>query len=200
MAINKPSGLLSNPGMAEATKDCALSRLQTRFDELYLVHRLDCDTSGILVFAKHKKAEGALKKQFQLREVSKTYIAQVWGHPKSEGVIREPLAKNPDDIPLQKVDPAGKEAITRYQVMDSLVSEGSSLISLHPETGRTHQLRVHMAHIGHPILGDTFYAPAGVQQAAGRLCLHATALTFRHFVTHSTVSLRCEADFSWLGL
>lgn len=194
LAIDKPSGLLSNPGRAEVTHDCALSRLQAAYGEVFLVHRLDCDTSGILVFAKNKKAEGALKKQLQERDVKKTYQALVMGTVAvNTGIITEPLAPNPEDRPLQKVSPNGKEALTQYQVMG--IENGNSRLQLTPLTGRTHQLRVHLNHIGHPILGDTFYGDEVCRGAASRLCLHAQKLTFKHFETGNRVELNVDTPF-----
>ena len=195
LAINKPSGLLSNPGIDPKTHDCALSRLQSAFGEVYLVHRLDCDTSGVLVFAKTKKAEGALKKQLQERQVKKTYEALVWGIPQpASGVIAIPIAANPQDIPLQHVSTKGKEAITHYQTLPTHSNTYSRVI-LNPQTGRTHQLRVHLNHIGHPILGDTFYGHAQAQAAQPRLCLHATKMVFNDVDLRSEITLEIPADF-----
>ncbi len=195
LAINKPSGLLSNPGIDPQTHDCALTRLQNVFGEVHLVHRLDCDTSGVLVFAKTKKAESALKKQLQERQVKKTYEALVWGTPKAtSGVIAAPIAANPCDIPFQHIDPQGKEAITYYQVMASTRASESRLM-LNPQTGRTHQLRVHLNHIGHPILGDAFYGHAQAQAAQPRLCLHALRVVFKDVDLCSEITLEVPADF-----
>lgn len=199
LAINKPSGLLSNPGRAEATHDCALTRLQTIYPNLILVHRLDCDTSGVLVFAKNKPAESALKKQLQLREVKKEYRAWVHGHiVKAEGIINLPLAPNEDDRPLQKIDKNGKPAITRYQVIKrtTLNNEPITEVALFPETGRTHQLRVHLLSIGHPILGDDFYAPEEVKQIHRRLCLHAKEMQFES-LKREVVCISAQANFQY---
>ncbi|HEY7774229.1 MAG TPA: RluA family pseudouridine synthase [Marinagarivorans sp.] len=197
LAINKPSGLLSNPGRAENTYDCALTRLQTAFGEIHLVHRLDCDTSGVMVFAKHKKAEGALKKQLQEREIEKTYHALVWGVPKlAKGVIQFPLGPNPDDRPLQKIEPKGKAATTRYHLLEANTDSDTALLELKPETGRTHQLRVHLEGIGHPILGDTFYGHAQAQAMQSRLCLHAKTLQFSHPFSGQPVVIDTAVPFN----
>lgn len=197
LAINKPSGLLSNPGIAAHTYDCALTRLQQANDHVFLVHRLDCDTSGIMFFAKHKKAEGALKKMLQYREVQKTYMALAWGVPEAKrGIIDQPLAANPDDRPLQQVSAAGKEAITAYTVLESNPDQNCSLLRLEPKTGRTHQLRVHMQHLGHPILGDTFYGHEQCQTAKPRLCLHAEKIEFVQPISKKAVSVFVAANFN----
>jgi len=177
--INKPSGLLSNPGIAAHTHDCALSRIQQRYPNSILVHRLDCATSGIMVFARTKKAESDLKTQFQNRQTQKVYLAEVDGHLKLDsGTIEEPLAADKTQPPKQRVSSAGKVAITHYQTLERRTH--SSLVKLTPVTGRTHQLRVHMLAIGHPILGDDFYAAQHIIDAAPRLKLHAQSLRFTH--------------------
>ncbi|QSX32441.1 RluA family pseudouridine synthase [Shewanella avicenniae] len=179
IVINKPSGLLSNPGRAEVTHDCALTRLQQLYPETILVHRLDCATSGIMVFARSKKAESHLKKQFQERHNDKLYIAEVDGHvQQDQGTIDLPLAPDRDNPPLQKVDVAGKKAITHFSVLERRAD--STIVSLQPETGRTHQLRVHMLALGHVILGDDFYGDERILHARPRLCLHAASLMFSH--------------------
>ncbi|KFZ37154.1 pseudouridine synthase [Shewanella mangrovi] len=179
IVINKPSGLLSNPGRAEVTHDCALTRLQQLYPETILVHRLDCATSGIMVFARSKKAESHLKKQFQERHNDKLYIAELDGLlAQDQGTINLPLAADRDNPPLQKVDNAGKKAITHYRVLERRAD--STLVSLQPETGRTHQLRVHMLALGHVILGDDFYGDERILHARPRLCLHAASLMFSH--------------------
>ena len=196
LAINKPSGLLSNPGRAAHTNDCALTRLQSAFDEIHLVHRLDCDTSGVLIFAKQKKAEGALKKQLQERKVQKTYHALAWGIPaQKKGSIDLRLASNPDDIPLQKVDANGKEAVTHYTILESNPEQNIALLELRPLTGRTHQLRVHLDAIGHPILGDPFYGHQESQSNKPRLCLHAKTLQFKHPFTHKEIIIDTSTSF-----
>lgn len=195
IVINKPSGLLSNPGIAPETKDCAVSRLQQELGQAILVHRLDCETSGVMVFAKNKQAESHLKKQFEARQTRKVYLAEVDGTPKQlEGSIKLALIADKQNVPLQKVDQeSGKEAVTHYRVLQT--SSTSSLIELKPVTGRTHQLRVHLLSIGHTILGDNFYANDRVLNMRSRLCLHAMSLSFTHPTTNKQVSYYCPANF-----
>ena len=179
IVINKPSGLLSNPGRAPETHDCAISRVIERYSDAILVHRLDCDTSGILIFARNKKAESHLKTQFQNREAKKVYIAEVAGHVSPlSGQIDLALGPIADNPPFQQVSAQGKVAITDYQVLKH--RDNSTLIELCPHTGRTHQLRVHMLALGHPILGDTFYADTAAINASPRLKLHAKSLSITH--------------------
>ncbi|QQX81876.1 RNA pseudouridine synthase [Shewanella sp. KX20019] len=192
--INKPSGLLSNPGIAKNTHDCALSRIQQRFTDAILVHRLDCATSGIMVFARNKKAESNLKTQFQDRKTKKTYIAEVSGHLKdAQGVIELSLAANKTSPPMQQVSDVGKVAITHYQTLE--LRANSTLLMLNPVTGRTHQLRVHMLAIGHAILGDDFYGDKQVIDAAPRLRLHAQELSFDHPYTGKNMQFKSHCSF-----
>lgn len=196
VAIDKPSGLLSNPGRAPQTHDCALTRLQKEFSEIHLVHRLDCDTSGVLVFAKNKKAEGLLKKALQERRVKKIYHALIWGIPAANsGTIDAPLAAHPTDRPFQQIDANGKQAITDYCVLDTNSNKHYARVKLAPTTGRTHQLRVHMNYLGHPILGDTFYGHTQAKQAMQRLCLHAKTLSFEHPISGQTITIDAPVPF-----
>lgn len=178
IVISKPSGLLSNPGMAEVTHDCALTRLQKLYPETILVHRLDCATSGIMVFARSKKAESNLKTQFQDRGTQKVYIAEVDGLMSEDaGQINLAIGPDKDNRPLQKIDASGKSAITDFKVLERRAH--STLVELTPHTGRTHQLRVHMKALGHVILGDDFYGDERIIKARPRLCLHAQTLTIK---------------------
>lgn len=192
--INKPSGLLSNPGIAEHTHDCAVTRLQKIFPVIHLVHRLDCDTSGVMVFARTKAAERHLKKQFEGRDTQKTYVALVSGVvTEDDGVIEANLLGDKQNPPLQKVDTLGKIAITHYEVMARYQQQ--TRLRLKPVTGRTHQLRVHLQHIGHTILGDTFYGDEAQILASPRLCLHAQTLTFAHPDSQQLVSFNVACGF-----
>jgi tRNA pseudouridine32 synthase/23S rRNA pseudouridine746 synthase len=178
LVVDKPSGLLSNPGKGAALADCVLSRLQQQFDSIYLIHRLDLATSGLMVFAKRRKAEAELKQQFATRRVSKTYLAVVAGCPlQPVGSLNWPLAADPGQPPKNKVClNHGKAALTHYR---QLWSNGErTLLQLKPITGRSHQLRVHLQTLGHAILGDTLYAEPAIVQQADRLLLHACALSF----------------------
>ncbi len=192
VVVNKPSGLLSVPGRLHP--DCAVSRLKEQFETLYPVHRLDMDTSGLLVLALRRKAERALMQQFQERSVAKTYVARVFGHPKDKGgSIRLALTRE-TGRPRSRVDAQGKSAQTDWRVL-SLDSDGNSRLSLHPRTGRSHQLRLHLQALGHPILGDRFYGHAQALAAAGRLCLHAAELSLRHPYSGEPLTLRSKVPF-----
>ena len=194
IVINKPSGLLSNPGMAEHTFDSAVTRLQKRYRETILVHRLDCDTSGVMVFARTKQAESNLKTQFQNKETKKEYIAEILGQlTKKAGTIDLSLGKDEKKVPLQKPRKDGRKAVTHYQVIEERAE--NSLVKLTPETGRTHQLRVHMLALGHAILGDEFYASDKAKQMRNRLSLHAHKLTFSHPTSNKKMTFVSQHPF-----
>ena len=179
LIANKPSGLLSVPGRGPEKAICAHSILNERHDPVLTVHRLDMDTSGIMIFARTKDAQRALSRQFERRTVGKTYEALVQGNvAESQGTIDKAIAKHSLDRPLRHLDPAGQTAITHWQVLDR--STAATRLLLKPETGRSHQLRLHLASIGHPILGDVFY---GDPKSHNRLCLHAKSLSFQHPIT-----------------
>lgn len=193
LVIDKPSGLLSVPG--RFVKDCVEHRMKFEYPDLAVVHRLDLDTSGLMVFALTKHAARELSRQFREREVKKEYIAEVFGRVDEGGVIDVPLAPDPDNRPRHRVDAAnGKEAITRYEVIRS--GDTSSRLRLFPETGRSHQLRVHLAHLGHPILGCDLYAHKEAFSSASRLMLHAAGLCFTHPATESQVSFASQPGFA----
>ncbi len=175
--IDKPSGLLSVPGKSEL--DCAEQRLRRIHPEALTVHRLDMATSGLMIFARNPKAQRHLGLQFEKRQTEKTYIARIAGIPKqAEGMIDWPLIADWPNRPRQKVCyEHGKSALTHWVVQES--KDDVTRVALHPKTGRSHQLRVHMAELGHPILGDRIYAPDDVFYAADRLQLHALMLRFR---------------------
>lgn len=180
LIVDKPTLLLSVPGRHPLNQDCLLLRLSKRYPGVNAVHRLDLDTSGIMVVPRHRSALSSLARQFQERLIEKTYIARVAGRVKDDrGVIDLPLTADWPNRPRQKVcQLTGKSAITQWRVLSR--TNQSSLLELTPVTGRSHQLRVHMNEIGHPILGCDFYAPDAALQAAPRLLLHATSLRFRH--------------------
>ncbi len=179
LVVNKPSGLLSVPGRGEHLADCMLSRLQAVFPEVLLVHRLDRDTSGVMVFAMTPHAQRNLSRQFEDRKTKKIYVARVWGvPPEKAGTVDLPLIVDWPNRPKQMVDHEnGKPAITDWRLMK--VEGNTARIRLMPQTGRSHQLRVHMQAIGHPILGDPFYAE-GPAADAPRLMLHAQSLRVAH--------------------
>jgi tRNA pseudouridine32 synthase / 23S rRNA pseudouridine746 synthase len=192
LVLNKPAGLLSVPGRGEHLQDCALHRVQQRFSQALLVHRLDEATSGLLMFALSPHVQRALSLAFETRQIKKTYLAHVHGilRPPS-GTINAPIAKDWPRRPLHHVDlETGKPAVTQYQMLSIDEHHAHSLCLLEPETGRTHQLRVHMQYIGHPIVGDQLY---GLQNdAAPRLALHASSLEMMHPV-HSEERLKIES-------
>lgn len=180
LLVDKPSGLLSVPGRAAEHRDCLQSRVRSAFPASLLVHRLDMDTSGVMVFAVDRAAQRHLGLQFERRKVEKTYIADVWGQPEADsGEIDLPLIVDWPNRPLQKVCHAtGRSALTRWQV---ILRQGEvARLRLFPLTGRSHQLRVHLAAIGHPILGDRFYAEGAALAASDRLHLHAESLALHH--------------------
>jgi len=179
LVVNKPAGLLSVPGKGDHLKDCLITRLQAAFPEALLVHRLDMDTSGVIVFARTPAAQRHLGLQFEKRMMKKSYLALVWGQVDGkEGVIDLPLIVDWPNRPLQKVcHETGRAAVTEWKVLRH--DETSTRMRLFPQTGRSHQLRVHMRELGHPILGDPFYA-TGPARNFPRLMLHAETLRLRH--------------------
>ena len=179
LVVNKPAGLLSVPGKGDHLKDCLITRLQAAFPEALLVHRLDMDTSGVIVFARTPAAQRHLGLQFEKRMMKKSYLALVWGQvDRKEGVIDLPLIVDWPNRPLQKVcHETGRAAVTEWKVLRH--DETSTRMRLFPQTGRSHQLRVHMRELGHPILGDPFYA-TGPARDFPRLMLHAETLRLRH--------------------
>jgi tRNA pseudouridine32 synthase/23S rRNA pseudouridine746 synthase len=179
LVLDKPAGLLSVPGKGDHLADCLLARAQAEFPEALLVHRLDRDTSGVMVFAMNPQAQRHLGLQFERRHAKKSYVARVWGHVADKsGTVDLPLIVDWPNRPLQKVDfENGRAAVTDWKVMRH---EGATTrLRLTPHTGRSHQLRVHMKEIGHPIVGDPFYA-VGEAREAPRLMLHAERLRLRH--------------------
>jgi tRNA pseudouridine32 synthase/23S rRNA pseudouridine746 synthase len=180
VAVDKPAGLPSVPGRTAALQDCAARRVQAAHPDALVVHRLDMATSGLLLFARGAAVQRALSRAFATREIDKRYIAVVAGRLQDDcGEIDLPLAADWPNRPRQVVDAArGKPSVTRYRVLER--DAHTTRVALEPLTGRSHQLRVHLAAIGHPILGDTLYADADGQGAAARLLLHASALAFVH--------------------
>lgn len=179
LLVDKPAGLLSVPGKGEHLADCLLARVQAVFPDALLVHRLDRDTSGIMVFAMTPHAQRHLGLQFEKRQMKKAYVARVWGRvAEREGTVDLPLIVDWPNRPKQHVDfENGKPAVTDWKVLK--YEEKATRMRLFPQTGRSHQLRVHMKEIGHPILGDPFYAE-GEARDAPRLMLHAESLRLRH--------------------
>jgi tRNA pseudouridine32 synthase / 23S rRNA pseudouridine746 synthase len=199
IVLNKPSGLLTNPGRGPHLADCLLSRVQQQYPQALLVHRLDRATSGVVVIALRRKAEAALKQQFAERSVSKRYLAVVSGTlAQTQGSVDVPLIADATNAPKQKIcHLTGKPALTHYTVLQQLADR--ALVELRPVTGRSHQLRVHMLYLGHPILGDAFYAPAAVLQAAPRLLLHAATLQLNQPYHGSRLQFDADTDFVSAG-
>ena len=179
LVANKPHGLLSVPGKGPGLADCLLARVQAAFPEALLVHRLDRDTSGVTIYALTPHAQRHLGLQFEKRQAKKVYVARVAGEmAEKSGTVDLPLIVDWPNRPLQKVDfETGKSALTEWRVVRS--GAGETRVRLFPKTGRSHQLRVHMKEIGHPILGDPFYA-TGAARDHPRLMLHAESLRIRH--------------------
>lgn len=194
LIVNKPSGLLSVPGKGPELADCLLSRLVSVFPETLLVHRLDRDTSGIMVFARTPHAQRHLGLQFEKRHVKKAYVARVWGVPtEASGEIDLPLIVDWPNRPKQMVcHETGKPAQTTWK---RIKGEGDTArLRLWPKTGRSHQLRVHCLAIGHPILGDPFYAD-GPARDFPRLMLHSEELRLKHPEGGRSLKFRSAAPF-----
>ena len=196
VAIDKPAGLLSVPGRGADKADCAASRVQAQFPDAQTVHRLDMATSGLLLFARGVAMQRVLSVMFQTREVVKHYEAVVDGWvERDEGEIDLPLLADWPQRPRQKVDRLhGKPSLTRYCVLRRDPATRTTRLALQPLTGRTHQLRVHLLAIGHPIAGDALYA-SGAAPTAPRLLLHATQLELRHPVTGHAMTMTSPAPF-----
>ena len=193
LVVDKPAGLLSVPGKGEHLADCLIARVQRAFPTALLVHRLDRDTSGVMIFAQTKSAQRHLGLQFEKRQTKKTYIAHVHGEvAEKDGRVDLPLIVDWPNRPLQHVDHEnGKEAITDWVRVK--VSNGFSRMRLLPRTGRSHQLRVHMQQIGHPILGDPFYSENA--EAYPRMMLHAERLRLRHPPGGHGVEFKAKCPF-----
>ena len=195
LLVRKPDLLLSIPGRHPLNKDCLITRLQQRYPSASIVHRLDLDTSGIMVIPLNKPTHAHIGRQFQLRQVEKSYHAIVYGVIKQDrGEIDLPIATDWADRPRQKIcRERGRSALTRYEV---LKREGDrSRVLLTPVTGRTHQLRIHMRELGHPILGCDMYAHPEALAMASRLMLHASKLAFEHPGTGEWLEGECPPDF-----
>ncbi len=179
VVVDKPAGLLSVPGKGAHLADCLLARVQAAFPTALLVHRLDRDTSGVMVFGLTPHAQRHLGLQFEKRTTKKTYIARVSGRLEPKlGTVDLPLIVDWPNRPLQKVcSETGRQAVTDWRVMKASAQE--SRVKLMPKTGRSHQLRVHMLALGHPILGDPLYA-SGAAAAFPRMMLHSEELRLRH--------------------
>lgn len=195
IVANKPSGLLSVPGRGADKQECLLSHLLIDFPDAKIVHRLDMDTSGLMVVARSAEAHRHLSRQFQERQTQKTYHAICSGRLNTlSGYTNLPMRCDWERRPLQMIDfKQGKGAQTFWKVLQQ--NPESFLVELTPITGRSHQLRLHMKSLGHPILGDNLYADPHSLQLSNRLLLHAKTLSFTHPVTEELLSFDCLANF-----
>ena len=195
LIISKPSGLLSVPGRGPALADCVATRAENLFAGALIVHRLDMDTSGIMALARTRAAQRHLSRQFENRQIGKAYIARVLGKIEADaGEINAPLICDWPNRPRQVIDHQnGKSAETSWQVIHR--EANATRVRLMPTTGRSHQLRVHMASLGHCILGDNLYADAEALAAADRLQLHAQSLTLTHPTTGDELSFEDVCPF-----
>jgi len=196
IVANKPAGLLSVPGRGADKHDSLVGRIQTEFPDALTVHRLDMSTSGLIVFARGSEMQRQLSRLFRERSVEKRYVARVAGQIEAEsGEVDLPLGADWPNRPRQKVDFAsGKPSLTHYRLLVQEASTDTSRIELEPVTGRTHQLRVHMAAIGHPILGDALYG-GEASGSAERLLLHASMLSFAHPIGEEQLSFESAPEF-----
>lgn len=176
LLVDKPHHLLSVPGRHPLNHDSLIRRLQPRYPDVQAVHRLDLDTSGLMVVPKRRESLSELGRQFQRRQIEKEYTAIVWGEMEDDGgVIELPIATDWPNRPKQMIcEERGKHALTRFEVLNR--GDNRSLVKLMPVTGRSHQLRIHMQSLGHPIIGCDMYAHPEALEASNRLLLHATRL------------------------
>lgn len=200
IVLHKPPGLLCVPGKGPEKQDCLSTRAQQRWPGALIVHRLDQATSGLVLMARHLDAQRHLSRAFAERQVSKRYLAIVHGRlggtEGAWGEINLPIAADWSRRPLRVIDHAqGKPSLTKWRALAYDATAHATRIELEPVTGRTHQLRVHLAALGHAILGDALYAGANVQAKAPRLLLHASRLAFTHPVTGAEITLESTADF-----
>lgn len=197
LLINKPSGLLSLSGKNPLNKDSVHFRMRQAFPTVLMVHRLDFGTSGIMVLALSKAVNAHLTKQFQTRTVEKTYLSILNGHIENEeGCIDAPIAKDKANFPRLKICyESGKQALSHYKVLARLQDPLRSRVLFAPQTGRTHQLRLHSCEIGHPILGCDLYGTEQTRTMADRLLLHALTLEFDHPISGERVMGKCSCPF-----
>lgn len=200
IVLNKASGILSVPGRLSEHQDCLQSRVQRILPTATIVHRLDMATSGLMIMALNKPAHVAISRQFEQRKTQKSYLARVLGLVKlDEGSVDLPLICDWPNRPKQKVDHEnGKQSLTHYRVLShstSVSEPANTLVELTPVTGRSHQLRVHMLALGHPILGDRLYAPKEAIAMRSRLQLHALKLSLFHPSTQQAISFKAPCPF-----
>jgi len=193
LVAEKPAGLLSVPGRSAENQDCVVARLQVVYADALTVHRLDQVTSGLLLHARGKDMQVALSMQFEKRQVGKRYEAIVQGLLEDDaGEVDLPLIVDWPNRPKQMVDhERGKPALTRWRVLSRDTEAQRTRVELEPVTGRSHQLRLHMASLGNPIVGDVLYGA----EAAQRVCLHARKLQFTHPVTGEALAFESATPF-----
>lgn len=197
IVADKPAGLPTVPGRPPELHDCLWHRVREQWPDALVVHRLDMATSGLVLFARGAEVQRRLSIAFAQRQIDKRYEAIVAGDVQGDtGEIALPLAADWPNRPRQQVDAErGKPSLTRWRVLERKLPIGGTRLALEPLTGRTHQLRVHLAAIGHPLLGDTLYAPPELAAAAPRLLLHATRLDFAHPADGRALSFDSVAPF-----
>lgn len=196
LVANKPAGLLAVPGRGTGKQDCLATRIQLEFPDALVVHRLDMATSGLMLFSRGAEMQRRLSQMFREREVQKRYVAVVAGKlGPATGEVNLPIVADWPNRPLRKIDAeSGKPSVTRYRLLSHDEVTDTSRVELEPLTGRTHQLRVHMASIGHPVLGDTLYG--GIAGASSkRLLLHASRLSFLHPISGEPLTFLSEPSF-----
>ena len=205
LVLEKPSGLLSVPGRGPDKQDCLSKRVQGRYPESMVVHRLDQATSGLMLFARGPVAQRALSLAFAERRITKRYVAVVAGQPSQSQAavvpdedgwrtIDGPIFLDWERRPLHIIHPDGKASRSRWRTLQT--SDSASLIELEPVTGRTHQLRVHLQSIGHPMLGDSLYATPEIKALSPRLLLHAQELAFVHPFTEQALAFKAPVQWS----
>jgi len=196
LVLNKPSGLLSVPGRGAEKADCLSSRVQAKYADALVVHRLDMSTSGIVVMARGIEAQRALSRSFELRQTEKRYQAIVDGCLEGEGEVDLPLITDWPNRPRQMIDFVhGKPALTRWRALSYDSAHNTTRVELIPVTGRSHQLRVHMLSLGHPILGDDLYAHELARSKSSRLLLHAEYLALAHPHSLERFTFTCDPPF-----
>ena len=200
LVLNKPSGLLSVPGRGEDKQDCLSARVQAQFTDALVVHRLDMATSGLLLMARGLTAQRSLNAAFENRQIEKRYEACVAGLLLIDSqwqTIDLPILVDWPNRPLRTIHPEGQPSVTRWRCIanEILAGKETSRLELEPLTGRSHQLRVHLQALGHPIAGDSLYAPTEVQALATRLLLHASSLSCPNPLSGETLTFHCPADF-----
>lgn len=195
LLVRKPDLLLTIPGRHPLNKDCMITRLQQTYPTASVVHRLDLDTSGIMVVPLNKPTHAHISRQFQARTVEKSYHAVVYGNVADDsGTIELPIACDWENRPRQMIcHERGKAALTHYEVLER--HQDRTRLLLKPVTGRSHQLRIHLRELGHPILGCDMYAHEEAYKMAPRMMLHATTLAFEHPATGEWIEGECAPDF-----